>query len=185
LMGFDVSRIAHALQATEAATLKRLTRAKQAMRACSEDLTPPVGQEITPRVHAVLNALYLVFAIGLRDNDQEVAAEICEDALRLCRIMSSSAIFSADSRVDALLALMLLMLHRRFGDIQARAEGLRWLRHSARGDQLSSYHLEAAIAEQRGRRPEEQDVDALREYYDLLLLIAPSASAAGARAELD
>lgn len=169
LMGIDVRAIAHATNAGEATTLKRLTRAKQSIREGKVPLEVPVKAEVQPRLSSLLNALYLIFAIGLREReDVRVGREICEDAVRLLRIVVESSLVD-DPRSDALLALMLFRGSEHW-KLDSVNEAVFLLERSARGESISQYHLEAAIAQQLslGDRADHQE---LLRLYDVLALI--------------
>jgi RNA polymerase sigma factor (sigma-70 family) len=181
LMGIDAKSIAHAIDATEAATLKRLTRAKQAIREGKLALEVPGPLEIQSRLGSVLNALYLIFAIGLRQRDEvRFGREICEDAIRLQRILVNSALLD-DPRCNALLALMLFRMLDHWKQEELRDEAEGQLLSAARGDAISQYHLEAAIAEQLSQGDAQIDYKELLRLYDILALIDPSESVLRAR----
>jgi RNA polymerase sigma factor (sigma-70 family) len=181
LMGIDVKSIAHAMAATESATLKRLARSKQAIREGKVALEVPVANEIQTRLGSLLNALYLIFAIGLRQQDDvRFGREICEDAVRLLRIIVESQLVD-DPRSEALLALMLYRANEHWKLEGAKEEADALLLRSARGSSISQYHLEAAIAEQLSRGAERVNYAELLRLYDVLALMDPSESVMRAR----
>jgi RNA polymerase sigma-70 factor (ECF subfamily) len=197
--GLGVTEIGAALLTKPAAVAQRLVRAKRWLR------DNPVPLEVDPsRVDSVLSVLYLLFDAGYdaSEGDSAVRAELCGEAVRLCRLLC------ADKRTDlprtrALLALMLLQgsrLRARTdpdGDIlllsdQDRsrwdraliAEGTRVFGAACTGDERSAFHVEAAIALCHTMAPDVESTDWHRivALYDDLLALKPSPVAALNRA---
>jgi RNA polymerase sigma factor (sigma-70 family) len=166
LCGFSPAEIARAFLTSEAAITKRLTRAKQRIREARIAFEIPVGEELTRRLDGVLQSLYLLFNEGYKASGGEhlIRAELCHEAIRLTALLTEH--FAGNQpRSHALLALMLLngsRLSARLdsnGNIlrleeQNRAQwdqamiawGLYHLMQSTAGDEVSEYHLQAAIA---------------------------------------
>jgi hypothetical protein len=113
----------------------------------------------------------------------------------LCSLLSGRGAEAASPRVHALLSLMLLQAARLPArtdaqgelvplDVQDRSrwdrqrilDGLRLLVDSARGSEITSYHLEAGIAACHAVAPsiEETDWPHIRELYNQLMQIHPS-----------
>jgi RNA polymerase sigma-70 factor, ECF subfamily len=197
--GLGVTEIGAALLTKPAAVAQRLVRAKRWLR------DNPVPLEVDPsRVDSVLSVLYLLFDAGYdaSEGDSAVRAELCGEAVRLCRLLC------ADKRTDlprtrALLALMLLQgsrLRARTdpdGDIlllsdQDRsrwdsgmiAEGTRVFSAACTGNERSAFHVEAAIALCHTMAPDVEGTDWHRivSLYDDLLTLKPSPVAALNRA---
>lgn len=94
---------------------KRLTRAKQKIKANRIPYRTPADAELPNRLRGVLATLYLVFNEGYLSSRQETAirADLCVEAIRLTRILGSLMPHEPD--VQGLLALMLLT-HSRLTD---------------------------------------------------------------------
>ena len=109
LCGFNVSEIANAFLTSEAAIAKRLTRAKQRIRAARIPFEIPAGPELTARLNGVLQTLYLLFNEGYKASggDRLIREELCHEAIRLTDLVAGH---SAGNRpqTHALAALMYL-----------------------------------------------------------------------------
>jgi RNA polymerase sigma factor (sigma-70 family) len=166
LCGFSAAEIARAFLTSEAAIAKRLTRAKQKIRAARVPFEIPAGEELTQRLDGVLQTLYLLFNEGYKASvgEQLIREELCREAIRLGSLLAEHPTGSRP-RTHAVLALMLLngaRLRSRMdpdGNIlrlkeQDRscwdqvmiARGLFHLVQSTAGDEVSEYHLQAGIA---------------------------------------
>jgi RNA polymerase sigma factor (sigma-70 family) len=166
LCGFSPLEIAKAFLTSEAAIAKRLTRAKQKIRELRIPFEIPSGEELSPRLDAVLQTLYLLFNEGYKAStgDSLVREDLCEEAIRLCTLLVEHPVGN-QPRSHALLALMLLIAARlpsrtdTEGNIlclkdQDRstwkksmiARGIFHLSQSAAGDEITAYHLQAGIA---------------------------------------
>jgi RNA polymerase sigma factor (sigma-70 family) len=166
LCGFSPAEIARAFLTSEAATAKRLTRAKQKIRDARIAFEIPTGDELSGRLEAVLQTLYLLFNEGYKASGGEhlIRAELCHEAVRLAGLLAEHP---AGDRppVHALLALMLLNGARLPARLDAEgnilrleeqdrsrwdqpmiARGMYHLMQSTAGDEISEYHLQAAIA---------------------------------------
>lgn len=166
LCGFSPPEIAKAFLTTEAAIAKRLTRAKQRIREAGVRFEIPEGDELARRLDAVLQSLYLLFNEGYKasSGDSLVREDLCHEAIRLANLLAEHPAGNRP-KTHALLALMLLTAARlpsrvdREGNLlrlqdQDRskwnqplvARGLFHIAHSAAGNELSEYHLQAGIA---------------------------------------
>lgn len=166
LCGFSPAEIAKAFLTTEAAIAKRLTRAKQRIREAQIAFEIPEGEELLRRLDSVLQSLYLLFNEGYKasSGDALIREDLCREAIRLTSLLAEHPAGN-QPKTHALLALMLLNAAR----IPSRVDGegnllrlqeqdrARWdqpmiargmfhLAHSAAGDELSEYHLQAGIA---------------------------------------
>jgi RNA polymerase sigma-70 factor, ECF subfamily len=158
--GFGAGEIARAFLIQESAAAQRIVRAKRLVREREIRFGVPEGRELAERRESVLETLYLMFNEGYSRG----VVDVRDESLRLARLVADHPTAGAPE-ADALLALMLLQSARassrvdEAGDLllleeQDRsrwdgaliAEGLRALDRSARGDRLSTYHLEAGIA---------------------------------------
>ena len=179
LCGFSPSEIAKAFLTTEAAIAKRLTRARQKIRELQIPFEIPRGDELSQRLDVVLQTLYLLFNEGYKASSGEslVRADLCEEAIRLATLLAEQPAGN-QPRTHALLALMLLnaarLPARTDGDgnllrlkEQDRAtwnkpmmaRGLFHLAQSATGEELTAYHLQAAIAACHGAAADYEATD--------------------------
>jgi RNA polymerase sigma-70 factor (ECF subfamily) len=166
LCAFSPAEIAKAFLTTEAAVAKRLTRAKQKIRDEHIPFEIPAGEELSRRLDAVRQTLYLLFNEGYKasSGDHLVREELCHEAIRLGSLLAEHPAGNQPA-THALVALMLLNAARLpartdcEGNIlrlkeQDRstwnevmiARGLSHLSASAAGETLSAYHLQAGIA---------------------------------------
>jgi RNA polymerase sigma factor (sigma-70 family) len=166
LCGFGISEIARAFLTTDAAIAKRLTRAKQQIRDAKIAFEIPAGEELSRRLHTVLQSLYLLFNEGYKASSGEklVREEICQEAIRLTSLLAEHAAGNRP-RTHALLALMLLnsaripsrvdvdgnLLRlqdqdRGLWDRSMIARGMLHLALSAEGTEISEYHVQAGIS---------------------------------------
>jgi RNA polymerase sigma-70 factor, ECF subfamily len=166
--GFSVPEIARAFLAQEAAIAQRLVRGKRQIRDQCINFEMPSGPDLLARLDSVLEVLYLLFNEGYSAHDGEslLRADLCEEAIRLARLLGSH-LASDLPKTHALLALLLLQASRlparvnAGGDLfllrdqdrtlwnrQLIAEGVSHLDRSAQGAELTSYHLQAGIAAQ-------------------------------------
>jgi RNA polymerase sigma-70 factor (ECF subfamily) len=163
--GFGTGEIARAFLIQEATAAQRIVRAKKLIR--ERDLTFELPDHTLPRerLDSVLEALYLMFNEGYASGgDQLLRRDLCEEAIRLARLIAGHASTRAPE-CDALLALFLLQSAREPARVDERgdlfllrdqdrsrwdhsriAEGMHRLGRSAAGDRLTRYHLEAGIA---------------------------------------
>jgi RNA polymerase sigma factor (sigma-70 family) len=195
LCGFGVSEVAAAFLSTEAATQKRISRAKTVL-AQSRRLFDLGAADFSARLSAVHRALYLLFNEGYHGASPEsaVQSDLCKEAMRLTAVLLEHPTSSTPATY-ALAALMHLHASRlpsrldASGQLQSLAEqdrsrwdrdllseGRRLLERSAEGADVSEYHLEAAIAavHTSASRPEDTNWQQIVALYDRLLEIRPS-----------
>ena len=194
--GFGVPAIARALLLKDTAVAQRLVRAKTKLQQGGIEFALPAAHELPTRLGLVLQAIYLMFNEGYRAHagGELVRADLVVEAVRLADLLLGEPA-TATPTVHALLALMLLLGARiparldATGEIVTLADQDRahwdrdWLRlgfhHFARsiaGDELTAYHVEAAIASLHAAAPTFAATDWPRILgeYDRLLAIAPS-----------
>lgn len=194
--GFSVPEIAQAFLAQETAIAQRLVRVKRFMRERDIALDLPAASEMPARLESVLEVLYLMFNEGYAAHSGEslVRHDLVHEAIRLTRMLTQHPA-TAQPGTHALLALMLLQAARiparadEHGDLfvleeQDRAawnhtmiaEGLRHLDASARGHEVSAYHLQAGIAAAHAVAPAyaATDWNEIVSLYDALLDLEPS-----------
>lgn len=195
ICGLGVREIARGLLSSEAAIEKRMTRAKRRLSQVPDALQVPGGEELGPRLSSVCTCLYLLYNEGYSasSGEEAIRRDLCFEATRLCKLLSQR--FPEHAEALALLALMYLHAARfdaRLDDggapvlfedqDRARwdrrliAEGLQTLAASARGDQLTRYHLEASIAAQHCMAPSLAATQwaTIEELYAHLYEITPS-----------
>jgi RNA polymerase sigma-70 factor (ECF subfamily) len=194
--GFSGAEIARAFLIDETTIAQRIVRAKRELRAENVAFEMPVGDELSSRLDSVLDVLYLLFNEGYAAHQGEdlIRLDLCSEAIRLTRLLTDSAV-TARPKVHALLALMLLQAARfpartdATGDLvllseQDRglwdqcliAEGFAHFERAANGDELTAYHIQAAIAALHAQadRDETTDWPAILDLYEQLSGLAPS-----------
>src|SRR5215211_3419551 len=94
LCGFSPAEIAKAFLTTEAAIAKRLVRARQKIRDEQIPFEIPSGEELSPRLEAVLQTLYLLFNEGYKasSGDSLVREDLCHEAIRLAILLAEHAV---------------------------------------------------------------------------------------------
>jgi RNA polymerase sigma-70 factor (ECF subfamily) len=194
--GFSVDEIAAAFLQPRATVAQRLVRAKARLRQSDVLLGVPPPEQLKPRLDAVLEVLYLLFSEGYSASggEQLIRQDLCREALRLIGILLSRAdcALPVTHALAALMHLQSARLQQRldsFGaavplhaqdraewDRQQLALGFRHLELARAGDQLTAYHLQAAIAGCHAAAPSFEAIDWPRivQFYDLLLTRQPS-----------
>ena len=188
--GFGTREIARAFLIHETAAAQRIVRGKRLVTERGLRFELPEPRELEERRDSVLETLYLMFNEGYSRG----LADLREESIRLARLVAGHPATCAP-QADALLALMLLQEARaasrldESGDLlllaeQNRslwnrpmiAEGLRTLDRSARGDVLSTYHLEAGIAATHASANDfdSTDWEQIAGFYEQLYEINPS-----------
>lgn len=193
--GLRTGEIARAFLVSEATVAQRIVRAKRTLAEARVPLEVPSGDELAPRLHSVLEVMYLIFNEGYAATAGEgwMRPALCEDALRLGRILAE--LLPAESEVHGLVALMeiqasrarartgpsgepvlLLDQDRSRWDRVLIARGLAALARAERLGALGPYALQAAIAACHARSASAQDTDWPRivALYDALAQVAPS-----------
>lgn len=191
--------LAAALFTTESALAQRLARSRRALQEAGVSLELPAPAELLSRRRAVLTALYILFGEGYQSaaGTHYQREDLCEEALRLARGLAEHPLLG-DGEADALVALMLLqsarlatrwpaegralLLHeqdRSKWDAGRIALGHRYLERAQRARELSSLHLQAAIAAEHATAPA---LDATRrsrilQWYLLVCRMDPSPQA--------
>jgi RNA polymerase sigma factor (sigma-70 family) len=196
LCGFSVDEIAAAFVSSHAAIEKRITRSKSLLAKSKNLFDIADGSQFAARLPAVHRALYLLFSEGYHGACPEatIRAELCREAMRLAALLPEHP-QGATPTTHALAALMCLDAarlpsrvdgegnlrplsdqNRLLWDSQLIAEGFKFLELSAKGRELTEYHVEAAIASVHARAPTlaETDWSAIVALYDSLMTIRPT-----------
>src|SRR5262249_10605293 len=216
--GLGARQIAAAFVSEERTVAQRIVRAKQRLRDEGVRFDMPEPVALPARLAAVLDVLYLVFAEGYNPTDDAAAldAGLCNEALRLVRLLTETKATAAPSafalrallcfhasRIPARLAddgslLLIQEQDRARWDRALIAEAFSSVDAAGSGEELSRFHIEAAIAacHAMGSTYATTDWARIVELYDMLRELAPSlvvdvnralavAMRAGARAGLD
>jgi predicted RNA polymerase sigma factor len=196
LGGLTTDEIARAFLVPESTVAQRIVRAKRTLRETHVAFEVPRGAELAARISSVLEVVYLVFNEGYSataGNDW-VRPSLCEDALRLGRILAELA--PAEPEVHGLVALMELQASRLRARVGPSGEPIllldqnrgRWDRLLIRrglaaleraeqlGGGLGPYALQAAIAacHARAHTAEETNWERIVALYDALAQLTPS-----------
>ena len=194
--GFGVREIARGLLAQPEAIAQRLVRARRTLAEARVPVAIPEAGEAAPRVHAVAEALYLMFTEGhsAAEADAVTRSDLCHEALRLAIAVADHPALERPE-LHALVALMAFTAARldtRVDDagipvLLAEQDRARWNRgllalalarveRSMAATELSRWHVEAELAGHHALAPSFEAMPWVQvvEAYDRLLLIAPS-----------
>src|SRR3954463_13945200 len=196
LGGLTTDEIARAFLVPEPTIAQRIVRAKKTLAEAKIPFEVPRGSELASRVASVLEVIYLIFNEGYTATagDDLVRPALCEDALRLGRIVAELS--TNEPEVHGLVALMEIQASRlrartdssgrpillmdqdrgRWDQLLIR-RGLGALERAERlGGANGPYALQAAIVacHARARTPSETDWRRIASLYDALAEAAPS-----------
>jgi RNA polymerase sigma factor (sigma-70 family) len=196
LGGLTTDEIARAFLVPEPTIAQRIVRAKRTLSDKKVPFEVPRGPELASRVSSVLEVIYLIFNEGYSATSGEdwVRPELCQDALRLGRIVAELA--PNEPEVHGLVSLMEVQASRlraRVGPTgepivlleQNRAKWDRLLiqrglaaleRAESLGGALGPFALQAAIAacHARARTADDTDWKRIASLYLALGQVAPS-----------
>jgi RNA polymerase sigma-70 factor, ECF subfamily len=112
ICGLTTAEIARAFLVPEKTLGQRIFRAKKTLSEAHVPFETPRGDELRRRVESVLSVVYLIFNEGYTatSGDEWMRAALCDDALRLGRILVQ--LLPGESEVHGLLALMELQASR-------------------------------------------------------------------------
>jgi RNA polymerase sigma-70 factor, ECF subfamily len=194
--GLTTEEIARAFLVPVPTVAQRIVRAKRTLAEARVPFEVPRGPDLAARLSSVLEVIYLVFNEGYAATagDDWMRPALCEDALRLGRILAELA--PEEPEVHGLVALMEIQASRARARVGPKGEPVllldqdrgRWdhvlihrglaalERAHALGGALGPYALQAAIAacHARARRAEETDWTRIAALYDALAQLAPS-----------
>lgn len=196
LGGLGTDEIARAFLVPEATVAQRIVRAKRALAKAGVPFEVPYGAERDARLASVLEVIYLVFNEGYAATagDDLLRPGLCEDALRLARVLSG--LMPKEPEVHALAALLELQASRTATRtapdgspvLLADQNRARWdrllirrgvdalTRASALGGVPGPYALQAAIAACHAGAPTYEDTDwtTIAALYGRLATLTPS-----------
>jgi len=194
--GLTTDEIARAFLVPEPTIAQRIVRAKRSLAEAGLPFEVPRGAERDKRLSSVLEVLYLVFNEGYSSTqgDDWIRRELCDEALRLGRILAGLA--AGEAEVHGLVALMEIQASRLAARLGPSGEpillleqdrsrwdrllirrGLAALAHGeALADMPGPYLLQAEIAacHARAGRADDTDWRRIAAIYGLLAAIEPS-----------
>jgi RNA polymerase sigma-70 factor (ECF subfamily) len=196
LGGLRTDEIARAFLVSESTIGQRVVRAKRTLSEAHVPFDVPHGADFDARLASVLQVIYLVFNEGYSatSGDDWVRPALCEDALRLGRVLAG--LVPDEPEVHGLVALMEIQGSRMRARTDPTGRPIPLLeQHRARWDRLlidrcldalaraesfdgphGPYALQAAIAacHARARTADETDWPGIVALYDALAQLAPS-----------
>jgi RNA polymerase sigma factor (sigma-70 family) len=196
LGGLTTEEIARAFLASEPTIAQRIVRAKRTLADAQVPFELPRGADRAERLASVLEVIYLIFNEGYSATagDDWMRPALCEDALRLARILAG--LTPDEPEVHGLVALLEIQASRTAARVGPGGEPILLLEQDrARWDQLlirrglaalaraealggarGPYALQAAIAacHARARTAEETDWPAIAGLYAALAEVMPS-----------
>ena len=194
--GLTTAEIARAFLVPEATVAQRIVRAKRTLAEARVPFEVPRGADRASRLSSVLEVLYLVFNEGYAATarDDWMRPALCEDALRLGRVLAELA--PAEAEVHGLVALMEIQASRtrartghsgepvllldqdrgRWDQVLIRRGLAALARAEALGGANGPYALQAAIAACHGRARTAAETDWVRisDLYETLARVSPS-----------
>ena len=196
LGGLTTDEIARAFLVPESTVAQRIVRSKRTLSEAGVPFEVPRGDELKARLASVLEVIYLVFNEGYAATagDDWVRPALCEDALRLGRIVAE--LMPGESEVHGLVALMEIQASRLRARVGPSGEPVllldqdrgRWdhvlirrglaalERAESLGASLGPYALQASIAacHARARSGDETDWVRIAALYAALSQVTPS-----------
>jgi RNA polymerase sigma factor (sigma-70 family) len=196
LGGLTTGEIACAFIVPERTIAQRIVRAKRTLTEARVPFEVPRGAELAARLSSVLEVIYLIFNEGYSatSGDDWIRPALCEDALRLGRILAECV--PKEPEVHGLVALMEIQASRSRARVGPTGEPIllldqnraqwdqllirRGLAALGRAEQLGGAHgpyaMQAAIAvcHARALTPDDTDWPRIVALYGTLAQLAPS-----------
>ena len=196
LCGLSVSEIAKAFLTNDETIAKRIYRAKEKIKSEKIEMDVPASNELSIRLDTVLKSLYLLFNEGYNSShpDQLIREDLCEEAMRLCYLLTENKITSYP-RAKALLSLMcfqasrlntrlddkgniILLKHqdRKKWSRQLIKKGFDYLDAAVEPFEVSTYNIEAAIASLHAASSsfDQTDWKSIYHLYEMLYQLQPN-----------
>ncbi len=193
--GLTVREIARAFLVSESAMEQRITRAKARIARAEVAFEAPGPIERAERLAAVAAMVYLIFNEGYSatGGDAPVRAPLCEEAIRLARLLLR--LFQAEPEIMGLLALLLIQHSRAPARLDGEgaivlledqdrglwnremiAEGFALIDKAMRHRRPGAYQVQAAIASLHARAARFEDTDwrQIERLYAALERLQPS-----------
>ncbi|WP_158819987.1 RNA polymerase sigma factor [Granulicella sp. S156] len=193
--GFNTEEIARIFFSEQTTIAQRIARAKRLIREQNLKLAMPSSTQLQLRLNSVLKVIYLMFSGGYAAHSGEelIRSDVCLEALRLGRLVASSSMGAP--RVDALVALMALQAarlparmdasgdlvvleeqDRKLWDDDLIALGFSYFDRSIAGDDISEWHIQAAIAATYASATSSAEIDwaGILAHYDQLMELTNS-----------
>jgi len=145
--GLATDEIARAFLVPEATIAQRIVRAKRTIAEARVPFEVPGGADLSARLPSVLEVVYLIFNEGYAATrgDEWMRGELCDDALRLGRVLAE--LVPGEAELHGLVALMELQASRTRARAGPRGEPIRLLdQDRSRWDQLLIHRGLAALA---------------------------------------
>jgi RNA polymerase sigma factor (sigma-70 family) len=199
LCGFGIEEIADAFLSNRETISKRLMRAKEKVREKKIEIEIPGPYQIENRLETVLTTIYLLFNEGYYSlgPHKTLKKDLCLEAMRLCTMLVENDLTNKPP-VNALLAMMCFYASRFDARFDEKGEpvlyadqdddlwnpelisrGGYFLKCAASGEQVTRYHLEAAIAYWSTQKMDTREKwEQVLLLYDQLLEVAYSPIAA-------
>lgn len=199
LCGFGAEEIADAFLSNKETIYKRLQRAKEKLQAEKIKIEMPAASEIEQRLSNVLTTLYLLFSEGYYSPSQNTTLrkELCIEAMRLTVMLTENEQTNIPA-ANALLSLMCFHASRFDARINQEGEiilyeeqdeklwntaliekGKHYMNLGATGNQITKYHLEAAIAYWHTQKKDTHEKwESILQLYNKLLQVEYSPIAA-------
>ncbi|MBN8568144.1 MAG: sigma-70 family RNA polymerase sigma factor [Ignavibacteria bacterium] len=194
--GFSIDEIAAALLSNPETIKKRIQRAKKFISEKNLKFDIPAGNELKKRLDVVLHSVYLLFNEGYNSGNKSelIRKDLCEEAIRLGLMLTENEYIN-QPKCFALVALMALLASRFESRLNTDDEiilleeqdrskwntelinlGLYYLNKSSEGNEISDYHVEAAIVAEHSIAKNFNEVNWTRilQLYDILIKINSS-----------
>ena len=199
LCGFGIQEIADAFLTSKDVVYKRINRAKEKLKDEDVAIRQPLLEEIPERLPNVLMTLYLLFSEGYYSASQNriLRRDFCDEAMRLNMMLIDNKLTDTPA-TKALYALM--CFHASRFDARENEQGetvlyedqddSRWdkelitkgsyfLNFASVGEEVSRFHLEAAIAYWHTHKEDTNEKwTRILDYYNHLLVLEYSPIAA-------